>query len=93
MRRYGAPIRTGWTDVTGVGRTAFNNAQGKYCPCNADVGHATSGDSCYGFLPRNQNHVCHSDTRYQEIIFRAISGNGIIPANQCGNGLWARNAP
>jgi hypothetical protein len=92
MKKY-AEVSSPWTTADGVGKTAFTNLQNKYCPCDPNNGHQTSNDSCYGF--RAPNHVCHSDTIYQEILFRGFTGIGGAPRNQCGTGLFGpgRYAP
>ena len=93
MIMYRVPIVTGWTVAGGLGETAYDRTINKYCQCPGEGPHphATASDSCYGYIPND--HVCHSDTRYQEIIFRNVSGNGIVPRNECGTGLWTRFAP
>lgn len=85
MRKY-SESRTIWTVINERGHFTFDRVKDKWCPCTGHINHQTSGDSCYGF--RAPNHVCHSDTIYQEIIFRGAGQVGNPPANVCGQGLY-----
>lgn len=85
MRKY-SESRTIWTVINERGHFTFDRVKDKWCPCNGHINHQTSNDSCYGF--RAPNHVCHSDTIYQEIVFRGAGMVGNPPANVCGQGLF-----
>lgn len=93
MIMYRVPIVTGWTAAGGLGETAYAATINKYCACPGPGPHphASMSDSCYGFVA--PDHVCHSDTRFQEHVFRTVSGNGIPPAVECNSGLWTFFAP